>query len=230
MKRIRIRGGSAWKSKASTLCLAVSMNAPNCTGENFLAALAFAKDEGIPFFVGVSDTLQTPTLEANGFLQKEAWARARALGDQWITNHKAFLEGLRLIRWAFWEAHPDYESVREKFYWLFEHDQAFQNVILSDVERFLSRCPARKAPLLRRASIRFLLNECAGKTLQGREFPGLATLYPGRELACLSALRSDQVPAAPKGLGQTFYVRYTLESLKTPVFAGAPDYIRQVAC
>ena len=212
MKRIRIRGGTDWKNEAKTLCIAVSMNASNCEGEEFIAALRFAQNEETAFFVDVSDTLQVPNLIAEGASPFEARAKARAMGNQWLLQHQPFLRGEIIIRWSFWEEQPDFEEIRHQFYWLFYHNDIFNKIVAEDVKTFTSRKPDRQTESFSKASVDFILNECTGKTLQGQIFPGLAVLYPGHELKSLSALRAGKIAHAPKGIEKTHYLRYTLES------------------
>ena len=114
MKKIQIRGGKSWQG-SQTLCLAVSMDAPNCAGEYFLAALDFAKATGKEFFVDLSDTLHIPNLMAEGANRAEASALATFMGDAWLNAHADYLDGVNIIRWSHWHNHPDYQNVHTQF-------------------------------------------------------------------------------------------------------------------
>ena len=230
MKKIRIRGGGNWKKETKTLCLAVSMNSPNCAGNNFSAALAFAEKQGKPFFVDVSDTLHVPNIIAQGATQSKAVEYAKALGDKWLSGHEKCLGGARVIRWSFWEEQPGYEAVREKFYWLFDKEAAFRKIVMKDVGCFTARNPERQNQRFLKASIAYALDECAGKTMQGRVYPGLGILYPGHELGCLTAVRDGKIEGAPEGLEYTRHIRYTIETRSGSSTSRPEEPRNRIAC
>lgn len=212
MKKIRIRGGGDWKSSFQTICLAVSINSPKCSGENFLAALNFAQKTEKDFFVDLSDTLHAPNIEAFGADHKDALVFSSLMGNRWIRDLGQNLLGVQIIRWSEWHKHPDYSDVLSRFSHLYEKNETFRRIVNQDIERFTARTETRQVPEFIEASKNYILDECAGKTLQGRTFPRLAILYPGHELTSLSAVRDGLVVDAPKGLENTCHLRYTIES------------------
>ena len=175
MKKIQIRGGKSWQ-ESQTLCLAVSMAAPHCAGDYFLAALDFAKATGKDFFVDVSDTLHIPNLMAEGANRAEAAVLATAMGDAWIQAHADHLDDVKIIRWSHWHNHPDYQEVHQQFQRLYDQQGKFFTIVNLDADAFIARSPTRNTSQFFQASVAYVIDECAGKTLQGHAYPGLGIL------------------------------------------------------
>ncbi len=210
-RRARIRNPEGWMDKP-WVCLSVSCGQDYHEGADLAAALKAVAASGKPLLVDLSDSLQAHNLVALGMDEAAARVTARRDGAEWIRRNGAAVaaHGGRILRWDLWLDDTAFKPVHTALVDLYMRSGMFAAVVDQDIRVFLNR-RTEATPLMAARSWEFIMEEAAGEILLARRYP-CARLYPGRELATLTALRTGQVPDAPSGLEQSAYYRFTLET------------------
>jgi len=211
-RRARIRNPAGWMDKPY-VCLSVSCGQPAHEGADFRAALEAAAASKRPIVIDLSDSLQAHNFVAAGMPETIAFAKARRAGTAWIRRNGAAVaaQGGAILRWDTWRQEPAYRPLHAALVDLYGAGGVFAAAVDQDIKTFLHRRP-EATPLMAARSWEFIIEEAAGEILLARQYP-CARLYPGRELATLTALRTGQVAGAPAGLERSAYYRFTLESM-----------------
>jgi len=215
-RRARICG-SVWKDYP-LLCLAVSVGKAAHEGEDLAAAVAMLAATGKPCLIRLSDTLQRHNLMAGGMGADESWITSRQKGDDWLERNSRLFKALAsppiIVRWDQVLKDPEFSDVHTAFVHLAQDHNPFAAALQSDVDRFLARRPSasrEEATIIAACSRAFLLEEVAGQTILGRHY-SYARFYPGKALEVLQVVRDGKIHDAPKGLENTAFVRFQLNS------------------
>src|SRR5262249_18348814 len=124
------------------------------------------------------------------------------------------------VCWESWLRHDDFVAVLAAYTVLVDSHPVLAPAFQADIDGFLSRHIRRGSTLEDNALIKatsraYLLEELAAITLQGRALTS-ARIYPGPELQSFAVIRNGQVPEAPHGLENDYYVHTNLQHRKGP--------------
>lgn len=215
---VRVKSCPRWR-EFDTARLSISVGKDYHEGEKFAAAVDWIGGKFKHCIVMVSDTLQRHTIQLSAACgEEEALVLSKKQGDDWLNRNKAVLATLSIPyviqRWNDWLSHSDFPGLHQEFEGLLVRNPAFQEKVVIDIGRFISR--QRKLGTLAVDEPRafhlcrsFLLEEMAVHTLMGRHARA-AKIYPSSDVECLGAIRRGEVEGAPKGLEQEYRVHISL--------------------
>ncbi|MDD3029901.1 MAG: tRNA-dependent cyclodipeptide synthase [Alphaproteobacteria bacterium] len=200
--KVIVRHSPGWRGKEAAT-LGVSVGSPNWQDDKFVAILDFAARNFKTIRIDVTDALYRYNFMAKGLSAHNALTQANALGALWLAKHQATIDAApvrpRIVRWAEWYAHPDFQETLDAFKDSYKHDEIFRTAVEKDIDHFYGRKNNCGQQAGWEYSKDYLIEEVAVSTLQARELASVK-IYPGDDLECLRVVRQRLVKDAPCGL------------------------------
>jgi tRNA-dependent cyclodipeptide synthase len=200
--KIEVSNSAGWHNH-KVVTLGVSVPSCNWEGDKFEAILDFAAANFEFICIDVTDALYRHNFIAEGAKPEQALAQANSLGALWLAQHQEAIDACfvkpKIIRWAEWYSHEDYQETLAGFQRAYKLSPALYDAVHNDAMGFYHRRHAVPSPVELECAKNFLIEEMSIVSLQARTLPGLR-IYPGEELSCLNIVRHGLISDAPKGL------------------------------
>ena len=156
---------AASKTEATTVCLNISMNNQNQTGEKLLAMVGWVNANFKTCMVNVSDSLQRHNLQSKGFSKQDAYQKSIEMGDLWLERNKNTLDQIHIphstIRWDQWLEIQNVKNLKATLYALYHSCELFQSCVDTDMKNWIARQEIKTSSKTYQNGLAFLLEEFA---------------------------------------------------------------------
>lgn len=223
--KVRVSQTPDWKSY-DTAIVSISHGQPNHEGDRLDSLLAWATSAYKKCVLNISDSLHAHNLTREGHNLAEARAKARQLGDEWLTRNKAIIDKYldkftEIRRWDDWLAHPDFPSVHEALWVHYNESPEFRAAIQADIDAFTQRHKdaANDNSLSEKfnsSSRAFLMEELAVYTIVfGKVYDNASRVYPSKPLESTTYLRTaPNLPESIRGMDKGLCTRVILDRIE----------------
>ena len=196
----------------------ISMGNENQAGEKLKATVEWINQNFSFCIVNLADTLQRYNFEMVGQSPDQAYASAKALGDQWLKANGKILENLKvtynLTRWDNWRYSPVLQTVKDHYLNLYSSDNRFSYALNEDINKFVDKYHSTRGAHLTRdgyfsGCLSYFLEELSVWTIVGRTGKYIK-IYPAKPHRIAIDLSYCLYPA-PEGIENIIFARLSFK-------------------
>lgn len=214
--KVRARGKWDWR-EFDTVRMEISVGQDYHEGEKLRAAMNWARDNFSYRFIILGDTTQRYNIMyETGCSEKEAYLRAKSLGDEWIERNTDYLDNISVIRWDEWKCRPDYENTHNRIIAFYNENLSFRSALQGASLEFWNRkqySTFAKEEFLKQSE-QYLLEETAVFAVAYKELGGISA-YPGTFLELWEMFIGDSNDFdIPEGLRKGQWARLSFDKKK----------------
>ncbi len=190
---------AASQTGAKTVCLNISMNNTNQTGDKLLAMVQWVNENFEKCIVNVSDSLQRHNLQSQGLANDNAYKKSLELGNQWLKENKTILDQIqipyKIVRWEHWLNLGKVKNLKTTLYALYQTSETFRSCVDTDISNWIARQGIETTSKAYQNGLAFLLEEFAVHSYMAqREYnlnnQKMVQAYPARQLYAEHYLRA----------------------------------------